>query len=182
MKRRTFIKAVVASGLVVGTGGVAWLLGSKKQGVFSIDAIVRQLDELRDRQLSSSGDWGVAKIFAHLAQSIEFSMTGYPQHKPALFKHTIGKLAFSIFSARKAMSHSLSEPIPGAPTLQENTDFHAALAHLRSVLLTFRDYDGKLHAHFAYGGLSKAEYTLAHIIHIHNHMQQISAADGESRV
>jgi hypothetical protein len=33
----------------------------------------------------STGEWNSAQVFSHCAQSAEFSMIGFPQHKSAVF-------------------------------------------------------------------------------------------------
>jgi hypothetical protein len=78
-----------------------------------IDKAFRRLDALDLDAIQSSGDWRLGRMFSHLAQGVEFSMSGYPQLKPRLFRATAGRLAFTVFSMRGRMSHGLNEPIPG---------------------------------------------------------------------
>lgn len=111
-------------------------------------------------------DW--ARTLVHCAQSIEFSMTGFPQQKSALFQRTAGAAAFAVFSWRGRMSHDLGEPIPGAPAL-EAVEVEAAVARLRRAVQDFAAFSGPLRPHFAYGALSRDDYERAHAMHLANH-------------
>jgi len=39
--------------------------------------------------------------------------------------------------------------------------------------MDFQDYQGKLEPHFSYGQLSKEEFTVAHVIHLNNHLEEL---------
>jgi hypothetical protein len=54
------------------------------------------------------------------------------------------------------MTHSLAEPIPGAPDLG-STELQTAELRLRKSIQDFQQYSGELKPHFAYGDLNKAE-------------------------
>jgi hypothetical protein len=72
MKRRTLLKFAAASAAAVaalGAGGALWLSGP------------------------------AAPVFEHCAQSIEFSLHGFPQAKSATFQATAGALGFAAFEA-----------------------------------------------------------------------------------
>ena len=117
----------------------------------------------------STGVWSLAQVLNHAAQSVEYSMSGFPQPKGALFQATLGKAAFAVFSTRGRMSHSLSEPISGAPALVAGDPLPAAAARLVKSLRDFDAYAGPLKPHFAYGDLDKAQYTCAHLMHLADH-------------
>jgi len=127
-----------------------------------------------DAQYRSTGTWSLAQVLEHAAQSIEYSMQGFPQVRSPLFRSTIGNAAFAMFDARGAMSHSLAEPIPGAPAL--GTALPSAVERLLGALKAFDAHPGPLHPHFAYGALAKAEYTRAHLMHLANHWTEIVKA------
>ena len=101
-------------------------------------------------------------------------MVGYPEHKSWLFKHTVGSLAFAVFSGKGSMNHSLDEAIPGAPALLAQGDAEQALLRLRRALVDFRDYSGALQPHFAYGELTREEYEQAHVMHLNNHLDEFA--------
>lgn len=126
-------------------------------------------------ELASSAAWNWARTLAHCAQSIEFSMSGFPQSKSALFQRTIGSAALGVFSWRGRMTHDLAEPIPGAPSLEAVADPAQALDRLRGAILAFRGWSGPLRPHFAYGELDKRNYELAHAMHLANHLSAFRA-------
>jgi hypothetical protein len=70
---------------------------------------------LLDAKTVEGNPWNLSQVLQHLAQSVEFSMRGFPALKGAWFRSTLGSAAFAVFNARGAMSHTLDEPIPGAP-------------------------------------------------------------------
>ena len=119
--------------------------------------------------LASTTDWSWAQTLVHCAQSIEYSMIGYPSGKSALFQRTVGAAAYGAFAWRGRMSHDLAEPIPGAPALEAGTDPGAAAARLRQALHAFTHWRAALRPHFAYGPLDKTEYELAHAMHLADH-------------
>jgi hypothetical protein len=120
----------------------------------------------------SRGAWTLPQVFNHLAQSIEYSMQGFPEPRSALFQATVGKAAFAVFRARGRMSHGLAEPIPGAPALSAGDVLPAALARLQRSLRDFDAHGGALQPHFAYGALDKADYTRAHLMHLADHWSE----------
>ena len=122
----------------------------------------------------TSGVWSLAQMLEHAAQSIKYSMQGFPEAKSAAFQLTVGKAAFAVFEARGAMSHSLSEPIPGAPALDAKASLEAAIARATKALRDFEAHSGALKPHFAYGALDKAQYTRAHLMHLANHWTELS--------
>jgi hypothetical protein len=174
MKRRQFLKKSIAGGTILAFGGVYfWIKSGDGTGHLTIESAIQQLDSLKDKKITSSGQWNPAQVFNHLAQSIEYSITGYPQHKSDLFKNTLGSMAFSVFTSRGQMTHGLSEVIPGAPLINAEEDPILALKRLRQSLLDFENYRGELTPHFAYGELTKQKYSDAHIMHINNHFQEL---------
>ena len=171
MKRRRFL----VTGLTLLAGGyVAGRFAAEHQlSQFAEQNMAAQLLALRGRAITANGAWSPAQIFAHLAQSIEYSLDGYPQAKPAWFQQTVGATAFSAFAAAGAMTHNLAEPIPGAPPLLDEADVSVALERLLAALQRFDAHAGSLAPHFAYGALDKRQYRAAHLMHIRNHWQEL---------
>jgi len=134
---------------------------------------VLRLAETGHTTAVSAFNW--AQTLNHCAQSIEFSMTGFPQPKSRLFQRTAGTLAFAAFAWRGRMTHDLAEPIPGAPALPAQADPSQGLARLRSAMLGFQQWSAPLQPHFAYGELDKHQYEQAHAMHIANHLLAFAA-------
>ncbi|MBA6357938.1 MULTISPECIES: DUF1569 domain-containing protein [unclassified Colwellia] len=175
MKRRQFVKAsLVGGGVILGVGAGAFtLIKEGNKNSLTVEMALKKLDDLSDESLIHQGEWNPYQIFSHCAQSVEFSMSEFPEHKSNLFKSTVGQLAFSIFASKGKMTHNLGEPIPSAPIIIKHLDSTHALIRLKQSLLNFSRYQGILAPHFAYGELSKAEYEIAHVMHLYNHLQEI---------
>jgi hypothetical protein len=119
----------------------------------------------------SAGRWSLAQVLDHAAQSVEYSMVGYPQLKSPVFRATVGTAAFGWFEARGEMTHGLDEAIPGAPPLRD--ELPAAIERLVAALRRFEAHSGPLQPHFAYGALDKPQYTRAHLMHLANHWSEV---------
>jgi hypothetical protein len=169
VNRRLFLIAPIAL-----AGGAAM---AELPQVQTLDESLRWLDRLeRGPEVKAIGAWPLGAVLEHLAQSIEMSMDGYPQRRSALFQNTAGSAAFALFKWRGRMSHGLAEPIPGAPALGAAADWKPAATRLRQAMVRFNGHTGALQPHFAYGALSKAEFALAHNLHIANHREEIVPA------
>lgn len=127
------------------------------------------------KELVSEAQWSLAQTLAHCAQSIEYSMIGYPQPKSKFFQSTAGAAAFEAFSWRGRMTHDLAEPIPGAPELEAGLEPVAALERLQTAVQSFQQWRGLMRPHFAYGDLGKKEYELVHSMHLANHLSFFDA-------
>ncbi len=171
--RRSFLASCAAAGCVAaGATGCAGSSATDRQLVFaSLADALRQLDSVATATaLNPAASWSWSKTLLHCAQSIDYSLSGYPESRSALFQHTAGAVAFSYFKSRGRMSHNLLEAIPGAASLDANAANAVAAAALRKAIAAFEAHTGPLRPHFAYGILSKAEYEQAHAMHIANHM------------
>jgi len=172
---------ILAGGVVTATAaaGALWVRAGNGGASLTVDAALQKIDALADAitrgRIASSGVWNPHQVFTHCAQSIEYSMSGYPAAKSKLFQDTIGAAAFSVFAAKGKMTHGLAEQIDGAPALEAMPDAAAALARLRQAFLAFRDHGGLLAPHFAYGPLSREQYEMAHVMHFYNHLDEIRA-------
>lgn len=171
--RRTFLLTGVALSLT-GCGGPS---ATDRQLLLpTLADAMRELDRLKNAiALDPGANWTWSKTLLHCAQSIDYSISGYPEPKSALFQHTAGALAFSYFRSRGRMSHKLIEAIPGAAALDANAPVELAVAALRKSVAAFLAHDGSLHPHFAYGALGKADYERAHAMHIANHLSVFDA-------
>ena len=130
------------------------------------------LDLLFREQVVHGNPWNLSQVLQHLAQSIEFSMRGFPALKGAWFRSTVGSAAFAVFNARGAMSHDLTEPIPGAPALDGAQALKVSVQRLLDAMEAFSGFQGELRPHFAYGELTKAQYEGAHLMQLANHWSQ----------
>lgn len=180
MNRRQFIQFSLATTTMVTIGAAAWVSIEPEVVPLDIRSMITLLDKVIVTDPVATGEWDMVKILHHCAQSVEYSMVGYPQHKSDLFKSTIGALAFAVFESKRKMSHNLSEPIPGAASLDKhlllNNNITAAYERFKQSLIDFQAYDGVLAPHFAYGPLTKQQYELAHAMHFMDHLLEVNVS------
>lgn len=179
VSRRTFMTTTVAVGVAAAsTTGCQKANAGDRQLVFaSLKDAQREIDRLaKAANLRSATPWSWPQTLTHCAQSIEYSLTGFPVPKSALFQNTAGTLAFQFFYWRGRMSHDLAEPIPGAPALDTSNDASLALARLQTAIADFQKRTTTLQPHFAYGALNKPAYEHAHAMHLANHLSAFEVA------
>jgi len=173
MQRRTIVKGAALGGLALIGGGGWTALAVPTSAAISVAGARATLDALAGKPLVSLEGWSPAEVFNHCAQSVEYSLHGYPLLKPAWFRSSAGALAYRVFSLRGGMRHALDEPIPGAPPLIEPADVVPALQRLQQAFADFETHAGELAPHFAYGALSHADYGTAHALHLFDHLRLI---------
>ena len=177
MHRRTLLKGTALIGLGALAGTSYWLARPlQAPSDLSLEGALSLLDSLEGQALLSAEGFSPAETFNHCAQSIEYSLQGYPELKPAWFRQTVGPAALALFQWRGAMHHPLDEPIPGAQALNEPADVAQALARLRAAFTQFAAFSAPLAPHFAYGQLTHEQYARAHVMHLYNHMSLIRRA------
>ncbi|MFO0673373.1 MAG: DUF1569 domain-containing protein [Polyangiaceae bacterium] len=130
---------------------------------------IRAVEALGATPRAPAGAWDLGQVLHHLAQSVEYSMIGFPVLKPGWFRATVGPLAFSVFRARGRMRHPLDAPIPGAPSVAAGESVHDAAKRLVAALTAFEACSSPLAPHFAYGALGKDAYARAHLMHLADH-------------
>jgi hypothetical protein len=178
-ERRSMLRRI---GLVVGVGALAApvvvsavhpaALASERFA--TIDSALKTLEQLRAAPPRMTGAWDLPHVLHHAAQSIEYSIGGFPQPKPVWFRGSVGSYAFALFNARGQMTHNLSEPIPGAPDIAQGQPLGPAIDHAIAALQAFERHGGALAPHFAYGALDKPAYTRAHLMHLANHWAEVA--------
>ncbi|MGB5492035.1 MAG: DUF1569 domain-containing protein [Woeseiaceae bacterium] len=174
MNRRGFLalSGAAAAGLVAG----AVTVRRATLPAPSLEILIDDLNTMRGKNLAAAGTWSPFTVFSHLTQSVDYSLTGFPEMKSTAFRQTLGGAAFFAFSTAGAMRHDLAAPIPGAPALAEDGPTIEAIDRLVASLVRFEEYTGALQPHFAYGELGRDEYRAAHIFHVRNHFDEITIA------
>ena len=133
------------------------------------DALRKLRTEAATAVTPPNASFSLHQLLVHCAQSIEYSLTGYPQMKPAWLRATV-RLVRGRFLARGAMRHNLTAPVPGAPALPREGDMEAAWARLLAALDRFEAHTEPLRDHFMFGRLTKAEYERIHAMHLADHL------------
>lgn len=119
--------------------------------------------------LAPGSAWNLSQTLQHCAQTVEYSVTGYPRLKPAAYRATVGALAKRVFLARGAMRHPLGAEIDGAPPLDPDVPVTAALDRLATAVDAF-DAHGEPAPHPAYGRCTQDEMRALHGMHLAEHL------------
>ena len=165
MQRRAMLIAAVAAPLAGCSRAEVRTFPTLASAMHAIEALSK--GHFKD------GRWSLPQMLQHAAQSVEYSIDGYPQKKSGLFRATVGAAAFAVFDARGVMAHALDEAIPGAPALDADAPLAASIARALAALRRFEAHGGTLAPHFAYGAIDKAQYTRAHLMHLANHWSEV---------
>jgi Protein of unknown function (DUF1569) len=165
MRRRTLLIAGAVAPLAACTVAEVKVFPTLASAAKAIEALAKGH--------KSGGAWNLSQVLHHAAQSVEYSLDGFPQLKSAAFRGAVGPVAFAVFEARGKMGHSLAEPIPGAPALDASAPLPPAIERALAALRRFEAHTGALSPHFAYGKLDKAQYTRAHLMHLANHWDEV---------
>lgn len=176
LNRRRWLLTGLGGGAALVAGAGLWLRGTPEPVASFGDwtTAYAWLDDLEQSPASTRSGWSLSVVLQHLAQSIEYSIDGYPQMQPAWFQASIGALASRAFQRAGRMHHDLQAPIPGAPALEE-IDKAAAALRLRVAMQRFERHRGRLQPHFAYGELDHMTYARAHWMHLADHAQLITS-------
>ena len=128
------------------------------------------LDDLVPRVKAAAatrgGPWTLAQTLSHCAQSIEYSLTGYPKDANVVVRKIFGPMVMRKFLRNGAMKHDLGAAIPGAPALDD--DVEHARARLLAAIASFAAASATK-PHFAYGPVSHADYARLHAMHLVDH-------------
>ena len=146
----------------------------KKLQLASLNEVLTVLDQLEKSENVSSSGWSVYKVLQHCAQTIDYSMSGYPKYKPVWFRNTIGKIVFSKFFRQGYMSHDLAAPVPGSPLLTVEGNLQEGIALLRGTIARFLAFEGTLKPHLVFGQLTKAQYDKYFAMHVADHFSEIT--------
>jgi hypothetical protein len=132
------------------------------------DEVLTALEVLEKGPPPPLPGWTIAQTLVHCAQSVEYSLTGFPKPASFLVRKLAGPLVMRRFLAKQAMEHDLRAPIPGAPALGEPV-LAVGLARLRAAIASFRASTGALQPHFAYGAVTREQYEALHAMHFADH-------------
>src|SRR5689334_17438134 len=108
--------------------------------------------------LAANSVWNLSQTLQHCAQTIGYSVTGYPKLKPRPYRATVGALAKRVFLLRGATRHSLGAEIDGAPPLDPTLSVAEAVTRVSDAVRRFSGYQANHPPHPAYGACTHQEY------------------------
>jgi hypothetical protein len=120
--------------------------------------------------LAAGSEWNLSQTVQHCAQTVRYSVVGYPALKPWLFRATAGALAKRIFLRRGAMKHPLGAEIEGAPPLRADLPVAEAVEQMTKAVALFTSHTGDHAPHPAYGRCTHDEFARLHAMHIVEHL------------
>ncbi|MDN3029612.1 DUF1569 domain-containing protein [Streptomyces sp. S.PB5] len=126
--------------------------------------------------LAPDSTWNLSQTLQHCAQTVRYSVTGYPRLKPALFRATAGALAKRVFLSRGATKHALDAELDGAPALDPHLPAAEAAADLSDAVALFGGHTGPHALHPAYGRCTHDEFARLHAMHLAEHLPGLADA------
>jgi hypothetical protein len=125
--------------------------------------------------LAADSVWNLSQTVQHCAQTVRYSVTGYPRLKPAPVRLVIGPLVKKAFLRRGAMKHPLGAVIEGAPALDPALPVDEAMAQLDEVVKLFTAHAGAHAPHPTYGRCTHEEFAALHALHLAEHLPGLAA-------
>jgi len=114
---------------------------------------------------------GLGAALAHCAQSIEYSLTGFPTQRGFLVRKFFGPRMLRKCLQKGELTHDLKAPIPGAPEIPPALATDEGMTRLRAAIASFRAHQGILAPHFAFGEVTRQDYERLHSMHIADHLR-----------
>jgi len=145
--------------------------------VDSLESTVRR-DGSGAALLGPRGKYGFSETAQHAAQSIAYSMTGYPKLAPVSLRLTVGRAVKHVFLRRGAMRHDLSAPVSGAPDLDPGMPDLTAVRLLRDAVTRLGAFNGTLQPHPTYGRCTKDQVATLQTLHLREHLPGTERAGG----
>ena len=139
----------------------------------TIDELDLFLEELRDRQATTTGNWTLAQILCHIGDSIEFILSQKEGAivVPGFIQNTVGKLLLNKFFLFGKMDGGLPNPIKKGEPKDGDPTFE--LERVISLSKKFMNHTGPYNKHPVFGALSKEEIIKLHLLHCSNHFSYI---------
>ena len=89
MRRRSMIMAAVTVPLAACSAAEVKTLPTMAAAMTAIEGLARGHKH--------TGAWTLAQMLNHAAQSIDYSIDGFPEMKSAVFRKAVGGVAFAVF-------------------------------------------------------------------------------------
>jgi hypothetical protein len=114
--------------------------------------------------------WNLSQTVQHCAQTVHYSVVGYPQLKPTVFRATVGAIAKRVFLLRGATRHPLAAEIDDAPPLESELPVPDALAQLSTAVAQFTAHGGTHPPHPTYGDCTHEQLDRLQAMHLAEHL------------
>jgi len=143
---------------------------------FVVEDLSQVMPEVR-RLLASShtvGDWTLAQICRHLADTVDASMDGFNMRRHRLKRTFCGKLLLHL-----TFRYGIPPGYTVDPTLSppKGADLDQAVADLEKALARYQAHRDRLHPHPLFGRLSRPMWDRMHRFHCGHHLSFAIATD-----
>lgn len=139
----------------------------------SLREVKEELLRMKDRADIRTAQWSLYEMLVHCAQTIEYSMSGYPKMKPKLVRQTVGRLVIRKFLRQGRMKHNLTAHVPGAEAVAAQGTPEEGIERLLQAIAAFEAHKGPFAPHLIFGELSKEEYDRYFAMHVADHFSEV---------
>lgn len=128
------------------------------------------------RRHRSMGNWSLAQVVWHIAETFQGSMDGF-----LLGGHRLRR----IFLGRRILSWTFKNGIPRNITLDvklnppPDVDLESALSKLRKAVDRYEKHTGRLRPHPVFGRLNRKDWDRLHCFHCAHHLSFLVPEDAE---
>jgi hypothetical protein len=149
----------------------------------SLDAVVRDAENLLASGYDKTGNWDLAQVCGHLAEWMRFPMDGFPT-VPLVIRPIFWLV--KVTSGRRMRQKILAEGFPsGGRTMPQTVlppggDPAAAVEKLRDTAARFQAYTGPIHPSPLFGPMSKDEALQVQLLHCAHHLSFLVPRDAKN--
>jgi len=136
------------------------------------DAVIAEVERLRDHGYDAAGRWNLAQICDHLARAFDGSIDGFRLSVPKALVIMTGPLVKPLVLKTRRLPAGVSSPPGFSPPPDARLD--EAVANLNRAIDRFRDHQGPVAFHPAFGQASHEDWTQSHLIHCSHHLGFLS--------
>lgn len=138
--------------------------------------VLQDVRQMRDCEHNSAGNWTLAQVCKHLADTIHGSIDGI-----RLGGHRLRRLLLG----RRILAWTIKHGIPSGVTLDPklnppaNCNFETALGELERAMARYQAHQGPLKPHPIFGRLNRKDWDRLHCFHCAHHLGFIVPADSK---
>ncbi len=121
------------------------------------------------------GQWTLAQICRHLADTVNASMDGFDMRRHRLKRRLCGKLLLRLTFRYGIPAGYTVDPALSPP---EDADLDQALADLKRAIARYQTHQGRLHPHPLFGRLSRPMWDRLHCFHCGHHLSFAIPSEG----
>jgi hypothetical protein len=134
----------------------------------TLDEALEELERLEKGGVATLGIWSYYQILRHLADHIDFSISGFPFVRSRFIREKIGPTLFRQMVSSGHMPAGFRSLTP--ETTRIEGDAKSEMRRLKSEIQRFMSHTGPFADHPLFGRLTREEWNMLHSYHIANHL------------